>query len=160
MKCPFCGSLDDKVLESRQNTSGTTIRRRRECLKCGYRFTSYEKLEEIVLQVIKRDGSRQDFDRKKLQRGLQRAVEKRPISQMVLEQELANLEDEIALFCRSTHEIHSEVIGEKVMNRLFDLDKVAYVRFASVYGHFEEVDEFIRVIESLSIKKIERKVQL
>lgn len=153
MKCPFCGSLEDKVLESRQNTSGTTIRRRRECLKCGYRFTSYEKLEEIVLQVIKRNGNRENFDRKKLERGLQRAIEKRPISQMVLEQHMATLEDDIALHCKTTHEIHSAVIGDMVMNRLFDLDKVAYVRFASVYGNFEEVDEFIQVIESLSRNK-------
>lgn len=153
MKCPFCGNLDDKVLESRQNTSGTTIRRRRECLSCAYRFTSYEKIEEVALQVIKRDGSRQNFDRTKIQRGLQRAIEKRPVSQLDLEGVLAQLEDEVALKAGASHEIQSQEVGAMVMSKLFALDKVAYVRFASVYGHFEEVEEFIAVIEEMTAKK-------
>jgi len=150
MKCPFCGNLDDKVLESRQNNSGTTIRRRRECLSCNYRFTSYEKIEEIRLKVIKRDGSREDFDRKKIQKGLERAIEKRPVTQLELEAILAILEDEIALRCRTTHEIETSSIGEMVMTKLSELDSVAYVRFASVYGNFEKVEEFIGVIESMT----------
>jgi len=153
MKCPFCGSLDDKVLESRQNNSGTTIRRRRECLSCSYRFTSYEKIEEIALKVVKRDGSRQDLDPKKIQRGIERAIEKRPVSQLEKEAMLSSLEDEIALRCRSTHEIQSSEIGEMVMSKLFTVDSVAYVRFASVYGHFEKVEEFIGVIENMTSKK-------
>jgi len=153
MKCPFCGNLDDKVIESRQNNSGTTIRRRRECNSCNYRFTSYEKIEEIRLKVVKRDGSREDFSRKKVQRGLERAVEKRPVTQLELESIMANLEDEIALHCRSTHEIESSLIGKMVMEKLSVLDSVAYVRFASVYGNFEKVEEFIQVIEKMTPKK-------
>jgi transcriptional repressor NrdR len=146
MKCPFCGSLEDKVLESRQNTSGTTIRRRRECLSCSYRFTSYEKIEEIVIQVIKRDGTRQIYEQNKMLRGLKRAIEKRPVSQMALE-------DQIALHSKGSNEIQSSQIGQMLMDQLFELDKVAYVRFASVYGHFEEVEEFIKVIEDMTNHK-------
>ena len=150
MKCPFCGKLDDKVLESRQNGIGTTIRRRRECLSCGYRFTSYEKIEEITIKVIKRDGSREPFDKKKIERGLLRAIEKRPVSQLEIDGILNYLEDEVEMKCRGTHEIQSSELGDMVMNRLFALDKVAYVRFASVYQKFEGVDEFVDVIHNLS----------
>ena len=153
MKCPLCGNLDDKVIESRQNISGTSIRRRRECASCGYRFTSYEKVEEIPLMVVKRDDTRQPFDLKKLERGLQRAIEKRPVSQIVVDRILHTIEDEANLRGKSTHEISSEELGEMIMTQLFDLDKVAYVRFASVYRHFENVEEFISVIESLNEKK-------
>ena len=153
MKCPLCGTLDDKVIESRQNISGTSIRRRRECASCGYRFTSYEKVEEIPLMVIKKDETRQPFDLKKLERGLQRAIEKRPISQFQVDTILHSIEDEANLRGKSTHEITSEELGELIMTQLFQLDKVAYVRFASVYRHFENVEEFINVIESLNDKK-------
>ncbi|MBN2627381.1 MAG: transcriptional repressor NrdR [Spirochaetales bacterium] len=153
MKCPFCGNTDDKVLESRQNGIGTTIRRRRECLSCGYRFTSYEKIEEITIKVIKRDGSREPFDKKKIERGLLRAIEKRPVSQLEIDRILNTLEDEVDMKCRGTHEISSSELGEMLMDTLFSLDKVAYVRFASVYQKFEEVEEFVNVINSLSKKK-------
>jgi len=153
MKCPLCGNLDDKVIESRQNISGTSIRRRRECASCGYRFTSYEKVEEIPLMVVKRDNTRQPFDLKKLERGIQRAVEKRPVSQVMVDRILHNIEDEANLRGKSSHEIASGELGEMLMTQLFDLDKVAYVRFASVYRHFENVEEFIQIIETLNDKK-------
>lgn len=156
MKCPFCGKTDDKVLESRQNGTGTTIRRRRECLDCGYRFTSYEKIEEITIKVIKRDGSREPFDVKKIERGLLRAVEKRPVSQLEIDRILHHLEDEVEMKCRGSHEIHVDELGAMVMERLFELDRVAYVRFASVYRKFEDVDEFMEVIKTLSKKKIKK----
>lgn len=153
MKCPFCGITDDKVLESRQNGTGTTIRRRRECLSCGYRFTSYEKIEEITIKVIKRDGSREPFDKKKIERGLLRAIEKRPVSQLTIDGILNSLEDEVEMKCRGTHEILSSDLGEMLMEKLFSLDRVAYVRFASVYQKFESVDEFMDVIKKMSKKK-------
>ncbi len=150
MKCPLCENLDDKVIESRQNISGTSIRRRRECSACGYRFTSYEKVEEIPLMVVKKDETRQIFDLKKLERGIQRAIEKRPVSQVNVDCMLHEIEDEANLKGRSNHEISSIDLGEMVMNRLFELDKVAYVRFASVYRHFENVEEFVKIIDTLS----------
>ncbi|MDC7221916.1 MAG: transcriptional regulator NrdR [Spirochaetales bacterium] len=152
MKCPFCEKMEDKVLESRQNGIGTTIRRRRECLACGYRFTSYEKIEEITIKVIKKDGSREPFDKKKIERGLHRAIEKRPVTQLQIDEVLNTLEDEVDMKCRGTHEIQSSELGDMVMSTLFGLDKVAYVRFASVYQKFENVDEFVDVIHNLSKK--------
>lgn len=141
--------MDDKVIESRQNISGTSIRRRRECASCGYRFTSYEKVEEIPLMVIKKDNTRQPFDVKKMERGIQRAVEKRPVSQMKVDSILHDIEDEANLRGKSSHEIQSIELGEMVMTQLYSLDKVAYVRFASVYRHFENVEEFVSIIETL-----------
>lgn len=149
MKCPLCGCQEDKVLESRQNISGTSIRRRRECLGCAYRFTSYERIEEIPLMVIKSDGRRQPFDIKKVERGLQRAIEKRPISQVELEKILNEIEDEAAIVSRSSHEIPSEAIGEMTLKKLYILDRVAYIRFASVYKKFEDVEQFIKEIETI-----------
>lgn len=149
MKCPLCGNTDDKVVESRQNRSGTTIRRRRECIDCGYRFTSYEHIEEVPIMVIKRSGRRENFDLKKIERGVQRALEKRPIPQTAIEELLHSIEDEAALMSRSTHEIRSETLGDLVLEKLFFVDKVAYVRFASVYRQFEDAEEFVRVIENL-----------
>jgi transcriptional repressor NrdR len=157
VKCPFCDKMDDKVLESRQNGTGTTIRRRRECLACGYRFTSYEKIEEITIKVIKRDGSREPFDKKKMERGLLRAIEKRPVSQLQIDGILNSLEDEVEMKCRGSHEIDSSDLGEMLMEKLFTLDRVAYVRFASVYQKFESVDEFMNVIKNLSRKKMKDK---
>ncbi len=149
MKCPLCGKTDDKVLESRQNQSATTIRRRRECLDCGYRFTSYERIEEVPIAVIKRSGRRETFDLKKVEYGVMRALEKRPVPHSEVEELIHAVEDEAALRSRATHEIRSETIGDLVLEKLFVLDKVAYVRFASVYRQFEDVAEFIHVIEEL-----------
>jgi len=149
MKCPLCSRLEDKVLESRQNISGTSIRRRRECLSCSYRFTSYEKIEEVPLMVIKSDGRRQPFDLKKIERGLQRAVEKRPIAQITINEILHKIEDEAAIKGKIKHDIKSTELGKMLLNELYILDKVAYVRFASVYRKFENVEEFIKEIEYL-----------
>lgn len=150
MKCPFCGHMDDRVLESRQNISGTTIRRRRECLRCGYRFTSYERIEEIPLMVVKNDGRREPFDIKKVERGLIRALEKRPVSRIQIEEILNAIEDEANMAGKMTHEIPSKLIGEMVLGHLEKLDMVAYVRFASVYKRFETVDQFIHEISQLT----------
>lgn len=149
MKCPLCGLIQDKVLESRQNSSGTSIRRRRECTSCSYRFTSYEKIEELPLMVIKHDGRRQLFDIKKIERGLSRAVEKRPVSQKIIESTLHDIEDEAELGGKANHEISSDFLGDLILSKLAEIDKVAYVRFASVYKKFESVDEFIVEINSL-----------
>lgn len=157
MKCPFCGNLDDKVLDTRQNTSGTTIRRRRECLKCNYRFTSYEHLEELPIKVVKKDGSRESFDIEKIKRGLLRAIEKRPVPQIEIEKQLHDIEDQVALITKNNHEIHSEKIGELLLDGLFELDKVAYIRFASVYRQFEDVEEFINEIGMLTGKRRKKK---
>ncbi|MBB6480379.1 transcriptional regulator NrdR [Spirochaeta isovalerica] len=150
MKCPFCGSLDDKVIESRQNNSGSTIRRRRECLSCSYRFTSYERIEEVPLKVIKRDGHRQDFDLKKIENGLWRSLEKRPVTQMDVENLLHELEDEVHLRGKSNNEIKSSEIGALILEKLYTIDHVGYIRFASVYRKFEDVNEFIKEIENIS----------
>ncbi|RKX74239.1 MAG: transcriptional regulator NrdR [Spirochaetes bacterium] len=153
MRCPLCGNLEDRVIDSRLNSSGTAIRRRRECAKCGYRFTSYEHIEEKNLMVIKRDGRREPFDILKLERGIQKSLEKRPVSQTNVEEIVHQIADDAAIKGRSTHEISSEEIGEMVLNNLYHLDRVAYVRFASVYRMFENVEEFIKEIEKLSKNK-------
>ena len=150
MRCPHCGSLEDKVIESRQNTSGTSIRRRRECVGCGFRFTSYEHIEEKPLMVVKRDGRREPFDISKLERGIQKSLEKRPVSQASVEEILHQLEDEAAMKGKSTHEIVAQELGEMVLTKLYGLDRVAYVRFASVYRMFENIEEFVKEIEKLS----------
>ncbi|OHD14225.1 MAG: transcriptional regulator NrdR [Spirochaetes bacterium GWB1_48_6] len=149
MKCPLCGHMEDKVIESRQNISGTTLRRRRECLGCAYRFTSYERIEEIPLMVVKSDGRREPFDIEKAKRGLTRALEKRPVSQMTIEEVLNQIEDEAAMAGKSNHEISARLIGDMVLNKLSALDQVAYIRFASVYKKFSDVQEFIREIEKI-----------
>ena len=150
MRCPHCGSLEDKVIESRQNTSGTSIRRRRECVACGFRFTSYEHIEEKPLMVVKRDGRREPFDINKLERGIQKSLEKRPVSQASVEEILHQLEDEAAMKGKSSHEIVAHDLGEMVLTKLYSLDRVAYVRFASVYRMFDNIEEFVREIERLS----------
>jgi transcriptional repressor NrdR len=150
MKCPLCDSNEDRVLESRQNAAGTSIRRRRECLSCGYRFTSYEHIEEKKLMVVKRDGRRQPFDLKKLERGIQISLEKRPVSQLVVEDILQEIEEESAMLGKSTHEITSSQLGEMVLEKLYKVDRVAYVRFASVYRMFDDVEQFIDEIGHLS----------
>lgn len=149
MRCPHCDGLEDKVLESRSLAGGDSIRRRRECLSCGYRFTSYERIEEKQLMVVKSDGRREPFDREKLERGIQRACEKRNISQVTIEEMINDLEDQAAMIGKSSREVATQDLGDMVLRRLYDLDSVAYIRFASVYRRFEDLGQFIREIESL-----------
>jgi transcriptional repressor NrdR len=149
MRCPHCGNFDDKVIESRTLANGDAIRRRRECNGCGYRFTSYERVEDKQFMVIKRDDRREPFDREKLERGVQRSLEKRPVSQMSIENLINEIEDAVAIMGKASHEIESAAIGDLALEKLGALDKVAYIRFASVYRHFEDVDEFVREIQKL-----------
>ena len=153
MRCPYCGSLDDRVIESRAMANGENIRRRRECLSCGYRFTSYERIEEKPLMVIKRDGRRQPFDSKKLEKGIERALEKRPVSTTTVENLAAEIEDQAVMQAKSSREISTSDLGELVLQRLNDIDKVAYIRFASVYKHFENLDEFINEVNKVGGSK-------
>jgi transcriptional repressor NrdR len=141
--------MDDKVIDSRTLANGESIRRRRECISCGFRFTSYERIEEKPLMVVKRDGRREPYERGKLERGIIRALEKRPISQLSIENLINDIEDEAAMLGKTSHEIPSVELGEMVLGRLYAIDKVAYVRFASVYRKFESMDEFIHEIERL-----------
>jgi transcriptional repressor NrdR len=149
MRCPHCGNFDDKVIESRTLANGDAIRRRRECNGCGYRFTSYERIEDKQFMVIKRDGRREPFAREKIERGVQRALEKRPISQMSIENLINEIEDATAIMGKVNREIETAAIGDLVQAKLSALDKVAYIRFASVYRHFENVEEFVREIQKL-----------
>jgi transcriptional repressor NrdR len=149
VRCPHCGNFDDKVIESRTLANGEAIRRRRECNGCGYRFTSYERIEDKQFMVIKRDGRREPFDRGKIERGVQRALEKRPVSQMSIENLINEVEDSAAILGKVNHEIDAAAIGDLVLDKLGSLDKVAYIRFASVYRHFENLDEFVREIHTL-----------
>lgn len=148
MRCPYCGGLEDKVIESRTMANGESIRRRRECLACGYRFTSYERIEEKPFMVIKRDGRRQPFDRNKLAKGIERALEKRSIATNTVENFVNEIEDRAVLSCRTSHEITTTKLGELVLDRLYELDKVAYIRFASAYKHFETLEEFLTEIKN------------
>ena len=147
MKCPFCGFTDSKVIDSRPAEDGTTIRRRRECLECQKRFTTYEIIERMPLVVIKRDGSRESFDKVKIINGVIRACQKRPVTMSQIEG-LAN-DIELELRGRLESEVKSEVIGEMVMARLKDLDEVAYVRFASVYRSFKDINTFMEELTKL-----------
>jgi transcriptional repressor NrdR len=140
MKCPYCGHLGDKVVDSREGKEGEVIRRRRECLDCGKRFTSYERIDEIPYMVVKKDGTRERFDRQKLVQGLLKACEKRPVSVAALESIADRVES--TLQDRPEKEIATADIGTFVMEELRKLDKVAYVRFASVYKHFRDIGEF------------------
>jgi len=151
MRCPYCGHVESKVIDSRESKKGLSIRRRRECLHCERRFTTYEKIEEIPTMVVKKDGSRQLFDRQKLLRGLLRAVEKRPIAVSKLEEIIEEVETRLQE--RPEKELKSAEIGQLVMDRLRDLDKVAYVRFASVYREFRDVNEFKQELEDLLREK-------
>jgi transcriptional repressor NrdR len=153
MKCPYCGKLGDRVVDSREARNGTVIRRRRECMECGRRFTSYERIDEIPSMVVKKDGSRQMFDRQKLLTGLLKACEKRPVSTAALEAIVDHVE--AILQEKPEREITSSEIGNFVMEKLEELDKVAYVRFASVYRDFADVKEFMREVKSLIQKKSE-----
>ncbi|HYM60549.1 MAG TPA: transcriptional regulator NrdR [Thermoanaerobaculia bacterium] len=146
MRCPFCGNAEDRVVDSRESREGDVIRRRRECVRCERRFTSYEKIEVQPFQVVKRDERREEYDRAKLMRGLQLACRKRPVSQEALES-LANA-IEAAMQESGEREISSLQLGTMVMERLRDLDPVAYVRFASVYRRFEDVEAFVKELHS------------
>lgn len=149
MRCPYCGSLDDKVIESRTMANGESIRRRRECVSCGFRFTSYEHIEEKPFMVVKRDGRREPFDRVKLEKGIERALEKRPVSTNMIEQIINEIEDEVYTKGKASREISTSELGELVLQRLHSVDKVAYIRFASVYKHFNNLDEFINEVNKL-----------
>ena len=147
MKCPFCSFEDSKVVDSRPTDEGTSIRRRRECLHCGKRFTTYETVERMPLMLIKRDGTRQAYDRQKLLNGLVKACEKRPVSPMQLEQIVDHGEQK--LFGSLESEVSSKVIGELVMEQLRKVDEVAYVRFASVYRQFKDINTFMEELNTL-----------
>ncbi|MBI2189332.1 MAG: transcriptional repressor NrdR [Acidobacteria bacterium] len=147
MKCPFCGHLGDKVVDSRESKEGEVIRRRRECLDCGRRFTSYERIDEIPYMVIKKDGSRERFERQKLIAGLLKACEKRPVSVAAVEAVADRVEATVQE--RPEKEMKTEEIGTLVMEELKRLDKVAYVRFASVYRHFRDIGEFMTELKDL-----------
>jgi transcriptional repressor NrdR len=151
MKCPFCGGLDNKVTDSRLSQGDEVIRRRRECEGCGRRFTTYERIEVVLPMVVKKDGRRESFDRMKVLAGLRRACEKRPVSTEVLDA----LADQIerALVESGDKEIDSSVIGEQVMQRLREIDQVAYVRFASVYRSFKDIHEFMTELSQLLASK-------
>jgi transcriptional repressor NrdR len=147
VKCPYCGHLGDKVVDSRESKEGEVIRRRRECLGCGKRFTSYERIDEIPYMVVKKDGTRERFERQKLIGGLLRACEKRPVTVASLEAIADRVES--ALQERPEREIATADIGAFVMEELKTLDKVAYVRFASVYRHFRDISEFMSELKDL-----------
>ena len=147
MKCPYCGYLESKVVDSRPADEGTSIRRRRECLACHKRFTTYETMESLPLMVIKKDGSRQSFDRNKVMGGLIRACEKRPVPYQILEQLVAEIEQ--VLQNQMEREVSSAQIGELVMEQLKKLDSVAYVRFASVYREFKDVNTFMDELKKI-----------
>jgi len=148
MKCPFCDSIEDKVLESREVDDGATIRRRRECLSCRGRFTSYERIEERPLLVIKRDGRREQFSRDKIVKGIMHACEKRPVSIDTIERIVDDIEKD--LHRDAGREALSSKIGELVMEKLQEADKVAYIRFASVYRKFEHVSEFLKEVKEMT----------
>ncbi|HOZ45234.1 MAG TPA: transcriptional regulator NrdR [Candidatus Hydrogenedentes bacterium] len=149
MRCPFCGEREGKVVDSRTSKEGDAIRRRRECLNCGRRFTTYERIEEVAQMVVKKDGRREPFDRWKLKSGILKAVEKRPVSM----EQVDGLIDEVerCLFNATEHEVPTEAIGESVMDKLKQLDKVAYVRFASVYRQFRDINEFMDELKEMLI---------
>lgn len=150
MRCLFCGHLESKVIDSRSTEEGTTIRRRRECLECGKRFTTYEKIETIPIIVIKKDGLREAFDREKILNGILRACEKRPITLKEIDALIDDIESK--LYNMLEREVSSEKIGEMVMERLQKLDDIAYVRFASVYRQFKDINSFMEELAKI-IKK-------
>ena len=148
MKCPFCDTLEDKVVDSRMAKEGEVIRRRRECLGCKRRYTTYERVEEVLPMVVKKDGRREPFDHGKVLAGLKKACEKRPISTATIEAVADRIEKHIQELGET--EISSGTIGEEVMKELHDLDQVAYVRFASVYREFKDIDQFMDELRALA----------
>lgn len=150
MKCPFCAEIDNKVIDSRLSKDGNVIRRRRECIICGRRFTTYEHIEEIPVMIVKKDGRREVFSREKVRSGLQKACQKRDISINVIDEFLDELERDLRE--AGEKEISSNKIGEKVMVKLHEIDDVAYVRFASVYREFKDVNDFVSELKNLLSK--------
>ncbi len=147
MRCPFCGHLKDKVVDSREGKEGEVIRRRRQCLECGRRFTTYERMDEIPYMVVKKDGTRERFERQKVIAGMLKACEKRPVSVAALEEVADRVE--VTLQDRPEKEISTDEVGAFLMSELKSLDKVAYVRFASVYRHFRDIGEFMTELRGL-----------
>ncbi len=147
MKCPYCKYTESKVIDSRPTVDGESIRRRRICQKCGKRFTTYETIESRSLMVIKKDGSRQQYDREKLMRGILKACQKRPVTKAQMDDLLSNIEKE--LYDQLEDEVSSMTIGEMVVERLIDIDEVAYIRFASVYRDFDDVDSFMAELKRI-----------
>ena len=147
MSCPKCGGPDDKVIDSRTSREGTTIRRRRECLQCQHRFTTYEEIEREGLVVVKRDGRREDFSKDKLLSGIRKACQKRPISPRAVEDLVESIVDDLT--DNYDREVPGSAIGERVMDGLRELDEVAYVRFASVYRRFQEATDFVQAVRTL-----------
>lgn len=147
MRCPKCGCQDDKVVDSRSSREGATIRRRRECMACAYRYTTYEEIEHEGLMVVKRDGRREEFSREKLVSGINKACQKRPVPQEAIKNMVDNIVQE--LVDNYDREIPGSAVGEMVMNGLRNLDQVAYVRFASVYRRFQEATEFVQAVKNL-----------
>lgn len=145
MKCPYCGEQEDKVIDSRHSKDGYSIRRRRECMTCSRRYTTYERVEEIPLMIIKKDGRREELSREKLRAGMLRACEKRDVSIDTIEHFIDKIERELQ--DSESREIPSVIIGEKVMEKLHELDEVAYVRFASVYREFKDVNDFVNELK-------------
>ena len=154
MKCPFCDELEDKVVDSRMAKEGEVIRRRRECLGCKRRYTTYERVDEILPVVVKKDGRRESFDRSKILAGLKKACEKRPISTATIETVTDRIEKHIQEMGET--EIESRVVGEELMKELHQLDQVAYVRFASVYREFKDIDQFMDELKTLAQQRRER----
>ena len=151
MRCPKCGCQDDKVIDSRASREGATIRRRRECVGCGHRFTTYEEVEHTGLLVLKRDGRREEFSKEKLLSGLKKACQKRPISPKVIEDLVERIVNEIT--DKYEREVPADVIGQLVMEGLRAIDDVAYVRFASVYRRFQEATDFVHEVKKLEAKQ-------
>jgi len=147
MKCPYCAHNENQVLDSRESEDLSSVRRRRECLKCAKRFTTYERVDTVDLAVIKKDGRREQFNRDKLLIGLKKACEKRPISMETIDETVSEIEQDLRK--RETIEISSRIIGEMVMRRLRVLDKIAYIRFASVYREFEDLESFEKEVHNL-----------
>ncbi len=151
MTCPFCGFREDKVIDSRESKEGDSIRRRRQCLSCERRFTTYERCDQVPYMVIKKDGRRESFDRQKVLNGLLRACEKRPVSMGVLADLVNEIETE--LFETPEREMPTTTIGERVMDRLRSLDKIAFVRFASVYRDFQDIEEFFGELKNVMLQR-------
>jgi len=154
VKCPFCDELEDKVVDSRMAKEGEVIRRRRECLGCKRRYTTYERVDEILPMVVKKDGRRESFDRTKILAGLKKACEKRPISTATIESVTDRIEKRIQEMGET--EIESRIVGEELMKELHQLDQVAYVRFASVYREFKDIDQFMDELRMLAQQRRER----
>ena len=154
MKCPFCDDVEDKVVDSRMAKEGQVIRRRRECLACKRRYTTYERVEESLPMVVKKDGRREPFDRQKILSGLKKACEKRPVSTATIEAVTDRIEKHIQEMGET--EIQSRTVGEEVMKELHQLDQVAYVRFASVYREFKDIDQFMDELKALARERREK----